>query len=301
MTATPTPAAANLASPAPAVRIQAGPGAAAPASACLNCGTLLAGGWCHACGQRSDPHHRSLLHLAAELLETLTHADSRLWRTMRRLALDPARLTRDYLDGRRASEIPPLRLFFVMLFLLFGIGSLTAGGLDMERPGPAAAQAFDAKIAQFSLPGAPRTERWLRTHVEQAADDPAAVLSVMREWSERFTILMLPIAALLLWLLHLPGRRFSLYDHTITAMHSLCFGCLALIAVFIGRTVAGGAAGWLLLLLPVHLFAHLRGLHRTSIFGTLLRMALLGSVSLVAFLLLLLALAALGLELGARA
>lgn len=301
MTATPTPAPATLAAPASATLTQTRQGPTAPASGCLNCGTLLAGDWCHACGQRSDPHHRSLLHLATELLEALTHADSRLWRTMRRLALDPARLTRDYLDGRRASEIPPLRLFLVMLFLLFGIGSLTAGGLDMQRPGPATARALDAKLDQFSLPGAPRTERWLRTHVEQAVDDPAAVLSVMREWAERFTILMLPIAALLLWLLHLPGRRFSLYDHTITAMHSLCFGCLVLIALFIGRSLAGGVAGWLLLLPPVHLFAHLRGLHRTSIVGTLLRMALLGIVSLAAFLMLLLALAALGLELGARA
>ncbi len=87
---------------------------------CLDCGTTLAGGWCHCCGQRVEAHGRSVRHVAFEIVEILIHADSRLWRTLRDVTLHPARLTRDD-EGRRARQISPLRLFFVMR-LFFGIG-----------------------------------------------------------------------------------------------------------------------------------------------------------------------------------
>jgi hypothetical protein len=63
--------------------------------------------------------------------------------------------------------------------------------------------------------------------------------------------------------------------------------------------VWGGA--WLLLLAsPVHLFAHMRGVYGTGKFGTLVRMAVLGMLTAIAFSLLLAALVIVGLE-GLRA
>ncbi len=267
-------------------------------AACLNCGTPLAGRFCHDCGQGGEVH-RSVLHLGAELLETVTHADSRFWRTMRRLALDPARLSRDYIEGRRAREIPPLRLFFVMLFLLFGIGSLTGGTIDVGPLNPAQHRTVEQKLDSLTINGYPHATRWLRTRLERAADHPDQVLAVARDWSERFAILMLPVAALMLWVLYLPQRRV-LYDHVIVSIHSLCFACLVLVTFFLIDTVASTVSAWILLLLPVHLFAHLRGVYGTSGVGTLLRMAVLAFATSVAVAALLLALAAVGLVLGTR-
>ena len=266
--------------------------------ACLNCGTPLAGAYCHDCGQQGEVH-RSVLHLGGELVETVTHADSRFWRTLRRLALDPARLSRDYIEGRRAREIPPLRLFFVALFLLFGIGSLTGGEVHVGLLDPAQHRAVEQKLHALTIDGHPRVTGWLRTRLERAADHPDQVLAVVRDWSERFAFLMLPVAALMLWVLHLPQRR-PLYDHVIVSIHSLCFTCLVLVTLFLVGTVADDISVWVLLLLPVHLFAHLRGVYRTSITGTLLRMAVLAFATVVAVVALLLALAAVGLTLGTR-
>ena len=267
-------------------------------AACLNCGTPLAGRFCHGCGQNAAVH-RSLLHLGAELLETVTHADSRFWRTLRRLALDPARLSRDYIEGRRAREIPPLRLFFVTLFLLFGIGSLTAGRIEV-RLDAAQRGVVDHWVDALRIEGEPEATLLLRQRLHRAAERPDEVLAVMREWLERFTVLLLPVAGVMLWLLHLPGRSFALFDHMIVSIHSLCFTSLVLMALFLLGTVADGAAGLVLLLLPVHLFAHLRGVYRTGVGGTLLRMAVLGLATLVAVVTLLLVLAAVGLALGTR-
>ncbi len=267
-------------------------------AACLNCGAELAGPFCHGCGQRGEVH-RSVLHLGAELLETVTHADSRFWRTMRRLALDPARLSRDYIEGRRAREIPPLRLFFVTLFLVFGIGSLTTGRFEMRLDAAQHGELARA-VDGLRIDGHSQATRWLRERLHRAVDRPDEVLAVIRDWSERFTVLLLPVAGLMLWLLHLPQRRYSLFDHMIVSIHSLCFASLVLMTLFLADTVAGAASGWILLLLPVHLFAHLRGVYRTSVAGTLLRMTMLGTATVVAVAALLVALAALGLELGAR-
>lgn len=267
---------------------------------CLNCSTVLIGCWCHVCGQRGRHNHRSLLHLGAELLETLTHADSRLWRTLRRLVLDSSRLTADYLAGRRASEIPPLRLFFVMLFLLFSIRSLTSGCISLPHMDAATQQKLEQQIQQVTIRGSPRATHWLRAHMEQSLDDPGEVLAVMQEWAERFTLLMLPIAGVTLWVLYLPGRNFSLYDHMIFVMYSLCFVCLVLIALFLTERVLGGFSAWLLLLLPLHLFAHMRTVYCSGWFGTFARMALLGVISMIALIWPVLGLAAVGLEFGAR-
>lgn len=239
-----------------------------------------------------------MLHLGYELAEILTHADSRFWRTLRRLALDPAGLTRDYLSGRRASEIPPLRLFFVILLLLFGVGSLTGRHVVL---GPRLFQHQPqvlAAIAKISV-GRPHVDAWLRLHLGRAAMRPDEVLAVMREWLERFTLLMLPISGLMLWGLYLlPRRGFTLYDHLVLSIHSLSFVGSLLIALLLLDTMLPSQAGLILLALPVHLFAHLRGVYRSSVFGTLLRMLLLFLGTLMTAMALLLGLAATGLAFG---
>ncbi len=270
----------------------AGPGA------CLNCDAIPAGPWCQACGQKAGPAHRSLLHLGAELVEIVSHADSRLWRTLRRLALDPAGLTRDYLLGRRVSEIPPLRLFFVTMLLAFTVGSMT-GATVTHIMIPADQQAkLQAAIARLSI-GWAWADGWLRVHLARALAAPEAVMAVMREWSERFTIAMLPIASLLLWALYAPRRGFSLYDHVVLCTHSLSFVGMVFIASFLLGEISVTLGMLVLLVLPFHLFWHLRGVYGGGTPGTLVRMALLATGTSLAMTVLLAGLAGLGLQLGA--
>lgn len=84
---------------------------------CANCGTVLEGPYCHACGQNSDDHKRSILHLVWEAFEGLFHVDGRLWRTMPALFFRPGRLAKDQIEGRAARHVPPFRTFLVSLLL----------------------------------------------------------------------------------------------------------------------------------------------------------------------------------------
>ena len=74
--------------------------AAAPA-ACLNCGGVIAGRFCQDCGQRHDPQVHSVGHFLSEATEDLTHADSRVWRTLFSLLFKPGYLTQQFFVGKR--------------------------------------------------------------------------------------------------------------------------------------------------------------------------------------------------------
>lgn len=94
--------------------------------ACTNCDTLLRGQYCAECGQRSGTRMISLWELIRDASEFLTTLDSRLWRTLGLLMFRPGWLTRDYLRGRRARYIQPLRLFIafsLLFFFLLAIGN----------------------------------------------------------------------------------------------------------------------------------------------------------------------------------
>jgi len=281
------------------LRTQALPMTATTVGACLNCGAIPVGRWCHECGQKSGHMHSSVLHLLAEFLETFTHADSRFWRTMRRLVLDPARLTNDYLAGKRVSEIPPLRLFFIMLFLLFGVGTLIQGRINFDLP-PEVHQRIPAELQKITLGHNISATHWLRSHLQRATDHPEEVIAVAGDWAERFAFLMLPIAAVILWVLFLPRRGFTLYEPMIFAIHSLSFVGLVVIVAMLVNRLALARGGLLLLLLPVHLFAHMRGVYHGPVLGTLLRMLLLGLATTIAFIVLMTSLAVLALQLGAK-
>jgi hypothetical protein len=71
-------------------------------------------------------HAPSFVDFLGEAAEVFTHADSRLWRTVAPLLFRPGFLTQQFLQGRRASYLPPFRLYIVVSLLFFLVVSLTA-------------------------------------------------------------------------------------------------------------------------------------------------------------------------------
>src|SRR5215469_11591095 len=86
---------------------------------CANCGALAPGKFCGNCGQKLHSPVQSVWRFLGEATEDLTHADSRLWRTLLALLLKPGFLTREFIEGRRVSYLPPIRLYLVLSVLFF--------------------------------------------------------------------------------------------------------------------------------------------------------------------------------------
>ena len=260
---------------------------------CPNCHTALAGPWCYACGQRGEKYDRSIWRLTLEAIEGLTDLDGRIWKTLPRLIARPGKLTREYLDGHRTAQVPPFRIFLIVLLLVFFTGSLdvranhmnfklaTLDSPELQKtlsPGDRKdfKQAMEAMRAEFAKPKptAKPGELWLRAQMVKALGNPDAFKAALAEWAERFAILMLPIAAILLTVLFVFKKGVYVFDHLIFSMHSLAFQGLLLSVVFALSPVADWGP-WLLVLSPVHLFVHMRGTYAISWYGTLIRMFLL--------------------------
>jgi hypothetical protein len=251
---------------------------------CPNCQTPLAGPWCHACGQSSDDHHRSLWRLTVEAIGGVFELDSRLWRTLPDLCLRPARLTRDYLDGHRVSQVPPFRLFLVVVVLVFLVAGLGPRDKTTMNLGPAGAAMPSDSAVKRDLGSGEQAQliNWLTTRLQAAGKNPQRFEASLSQWAQRMAILTLPMSAALLGLMFFWRRGTYLFDHLIFSMHSLSFqGLLLSASMLLGQV--NGAFELMLLASPVHLFLHLKGTYRLGVFGTLARMFGLLVGSLIGF------------------
>lgn len=97
---------------------------------CLNCGAVLAGDYCAACGQRRHIH-RTLRAFFHDLLHGLLHFEGKIWNTLPPLVWNPGELTRRYIDGERAKFVSPIALFLFSVFLMFAAVSLLGGVGDV--------------------------------------------------------------------------------------------------------------------------------------------------------------------------
>jgi len=157
---------------------------------CANCGAALSGEYCTACGQRHEPHVHALAHFAGEAFESITHADSRLWRTLWFLLSRPGFLTREFFEGRRIRYLPPFRLYLVISLLFFLVANLPEArsplkahaSVDVDfgdTPVAERSQSLDeaAKVLESELAATPGAAQAAKAIRQRAAQEKAAAAS----------------------------------------------------------------------------------------------------------------------------
>ncbi len=221
------------------------------AEACANCGTALAGEFCHGCGQkRVREADRRLGHLLRQALAVATDLDGRFWSSLRALFFRPGLLSRDYLDGRRRRWMPPMALFLLANVLYF---VLPTGVTDFNLPlhsqvrqpfhGAMAQGLLDARIEQLNRDS---RERWSRLPEASRPPAPRPVLpaDIAEAYDARagdvgkaLIIVHVPVLALGLWACFFRRRRYFA-EHVVVAMHQFTALLLYLQLVLL-------PAGWL--------------------------------------------------------
>ena len=89
---------------------------------CLNCGTIVVGRFCHVCGQENLEPKESVWHLVTHFFNDITHFDGKFFQTLKILLFRPGFLPREYVNGRRASYLNPIRMYVftsAIFFLIF--------------------------------------------------------------------------------------------------------------------------------------------------------------------------------------
>jgi len=120
-------------------------------SACLNCGTALVGRHCHQCGQAAHVH-KTLGAFFHDLMHGVFHFEGKIWRTLPLLVRDPGKLTREYIDGRRASYVSPIALFLFVVFLTFAVFNSLGDPIHFDNDPKTVAKALaeaDRDIAEL--------------------------------------------------------------------------------------------------------------------------------------------------------
>src|SRR5687767_12691350 len=108
---------------------------------CLNCGATVYGRYCHVCGQENVIPHDSFLHMVKHFFYDITHFDSKFFDTAHHLIRKPGFLSKEYLAGRRAAYLDPIKMyvftsavFFIIFFSRYSFKGMDFGVGENEKP-----------------------------------------------------------------------------------------------------------------------------------------------------------------------
>ena len=88
-------------------------------SDCLNCGTIVTGNFCQNCGQENIEVKESFFQIVYHFIEDITHFDGKLIKTLKLLISKPGFLTEEYVAGKRATYIHPIRMYIFISAVFF--------------------------------------------------------------------------------------------------------------------------------------------------------------------------------------
>ena len=218
---------------------------------CLNCDAALSGPFCSRCGQRAIPAYPTVSELASDAFHEVSGWDGRFANTFRTLFRRPGELTRDFLTGRRARYISPIRLYLVSSVAYFLIAAATpntqsdptvaeVGGLRIgiftPKPGgrgaraaenvrAAQASALTAEERQAALAELEQAPALIRPILRRAIEDPGSFQRGILQAMPRALFVLLPVFAGILALFY-RGRHYP--EHLYFAIHLHAFIFLAL-------------------------------------------------------------------------
>lgn len=180
-----------------------------------------------------------------EAFEGITHADSRVWRTLWPLLFRPGFLTREYFAGRRARFLPPFRLYLVLSVLFFLVAAampnqlalfdpdaglqITPVGGPAANPGESPEQRADrfCKDIRYEGPGSAEIQpRFKQSCHKILLDNGDGLSKGMLHNVPKALFVLLPLLALLMRLMYL--RRYYV-EHLLFFIHTHSFIFLLLL------------------------------------------------------------------------
>ena len=284
----------------------------APDGKCPNCGHTLAGEYCASCGQHVVDLDVPLGKFLAEFLRESFALDSTLFRTLQPLLLKPGFLTQEYLAGRRARYVPPIRLYLVLSVVMFillawsaepatvradlsegdGLITFSRSVTDSTTAGeePVAGGAEDATAettpSDDDVASDSTFQQRLTANIVRASEDPDRFTQAFIDRVAQVVFVLLPAFALLLKALY---RRRLYVHHLIFSVyfHSFAFAVM-IVAALIEMVGFDIFSDYLLLVIPAYLLLGMKRVYAQGWPRTVFKCGALGmahlSVLVVTFL-----------------
>jgi hypothetical protein len=92
---------------------------------CPNCETAFDNSfkYCPNCGQANKKLSLSFKYFISEFLTGMFNLDSKIFRTLKLLFFKPGKLSKEFIEGRRNTYIPPVRLYLAGSLIYFTVSS----------------------------------------------------------------------------------------------------------------------------------------------------------------------------------
>lgn len=239
---------------------------------CANCARVVDGSeqkFCPACGQPTPMHRIDWHFLGHELEHSVLHMDRGVLYTLKRLMLQPGRLIRDYIEGRRAGIVKPVLLIMMTgaaatlmaHYALDGdaIGASLAAGMEAGAGHPASMDAEQAEAMAHMANVFALVKDWMNRHLTlitllllpvQAAAYKLAFRRFEQinypEWLVATSFLMAQL--FVVWVVFMPLQRWWSHAQGVMVLVAVLLNLFSLTQVFPGyprwKAFLRGAAGW---------------------------------------------------------
>jgi hypothetical protein len=176
---------------------------------CLNCGSGRVEEFCPECGQENLDPLVPVQMILKDAAEDLLKFDSRLLATLRPLLLRPGFLTAEYLAGRRAPYIAPMKLFLIVSALYIFVFTLTGMDRDVKQAFAVPVRTTaPAAAARDPSPSAAERRRQLAARQQKLQAQLERVGAWYTDNISLLNLALLPAYAFTLWVLYRRRRLF---------------------------------------------------------------------------------------------
>lgn len=104
-----------------------------PLTHCENCGSALVGPYCAQCGQPAIDYRRSFISLIADAADAFFNLDARFFQSFGLLLFKPWRLTNEFIEGKRARHVHPLRVYLIASVVFFLVINFLSRGSHVQE------------------------------------------------------------------------------------------------------------------------------------------------------------------------
>jgi hypothetical protein len=269
---------------------------ASTSGVCLNCGEALSGRYCPACGQAAIDPNPTLGEFVHEAAGEFLLWDGKLATTFRLLLTKPGALTREYLAGRRARYLSPLRLYLTCSVLFFALKALAPDPPIVVEAGKTQLGVVTIQedtvgntLATIDSMTRSRsaTQRVTGRIVGNALRHGKETAAAMRQIIPNVMFVLVPIFAGLVALVF-RGRRMRYPQHLAFALHTHAFLFLALTLTLVPRVTHNVVVDALAVAvsfgaIAVYVVLAVRHVYSGSLGGAIVRSGAVAATYFVAF------------------